>query len=96
MKKFDGNRHKYLSRTGRFIYHMAIIDYLQDFNIDKKLENKLKVFINEKGAEISAIEPTGYCKRFQRFMRDKVIIDQKGKEENDKAIFQRFKTKKFD
>jgi len=64
LRKFDGNRHKYLSRTGRFIYHMSIIDYLQDFNIDKKLENKLKVFINEKGAEISAIEPNGYCKRF--------------------------------
>ena len=40
--RFEGSRHKFLSQCGRFIYHIGIIDYLQDFNFDKKLENFLK------------------------------------------------------
>lgn len=40
--RFEGNRHKFLSKCGRYIYHIGIIDYLQDFNFDKKLENFLK------------------------------------------------------
>jgi hypothetical protein len=48
---------------------------LQDFNFDKKLENKFKVIINKEGAEISAIEPKSYATRYLKFMRDKVIID---------------------
>ena len=40
--RFEGSRHKFLSTCGRFIYHIGIIDYLQDFNFDKKLENFLK------------------------------------------------------
>ena len=39
---FEGSRHKFLSSCGRYIYHIGIIDYLQDFNVDKKLENLLK------------------------------------------------------
>jgi len=38
----DGGRHKFLSRCGRYIYHVGIIDYLQDYNFDKKIENFLK------------------------------------------------------
>jgi len=47
LKNFDKSRHTFLSNSGRYIYHLAIIDYLQDFNIEKKLENKLKMFINK-------------------------------------------------
>lgn len=38
-----GNRHKYISENGRFIYHIAIIDYLQEYNLEKKAENFIKV-----------------------------------------------------
>jgi hypothetical protein len=48
--KFDKTRHTFLSSSGRYIYHIAIIDYLQDYNLEKKLENRLKVFINKEGA----------------------------------------------
>ena len=75
LQKFKKTRHTFLSSSGRYIYHLAIIDYLQDFNIEKKLENKLKVIINKQGAEISAIAPSGYFDRYLKFMKEKVIID---------------------
>ncbi len=73
---FDKTRHTFLSKSGKFIYHLAIIDYLQDFNIEKRLENMLKTAINKEGAQISAIPPNPYCKRFVKFMREQVILDE--------------------
>jgi 1-phosphatidylinositol-4-phosphate 5-kinase len=73
---FQKNRHTFLSKSGKYIYHLAIIDYLQDFNLDKRLENALKTVINKEGAQISAIPPNPYCNRFVKFMRRYVIIDQ--------------------
>lgn len=75
-KNFEKTRHTFLSRSGKFIYHLAIIDYLQDFNLDKKMESALKTVINKEGAEISAIEPKRYANRYLKFMKEKVIIDQ--------------------
>lgn len=94
---FNKSRHTFLSESGRYIYHMAIIDYLQDYNLEKKLENRLKVFINKEGAQISAIEPKGYATRYLRFMRDKVIVDQNGeaKAGQDQDILRKFTTRKF-
>lgn len=62
---------------GRFIYHIGIIDYLQDFNFDKKMENFAKYTVLRKGPGISAVPPPMYGDRFLRFMRDHVIVDQK-------------------
>ena len=59
------------------------------------MENKFKVFINKSGSEISAIEPKSYATRYLKFMRDKVIIDQKEGAEQDKEVLQKFKTRKF-
>ena len=39
------SRHKFISDNGRFIYHVAIIDYLQAFDLEKKLENFIKVWL---------------------------------------------------
>lgn len=75
-KVFQKNRHTFLSRSGKFVYHLAIIDYLQDFNFDKKAESFLKTAINKDGAEISAIHPNPYSVRYLKFMKEKVIIDQ--------------------
>ena len=82
LKNFDKTRYTFLSQSGRYIYHLSIIDYLQDFNLEKKLENRIKVFINKEGAEISAIEPKGYFTRYVKFMKDHVIIDQKESDSN--------------
>ena len=75
--RFEGSRHKFLSKCGRFIYHIGIIDYLQDFNMDKKLENFAKYTVLRHGSGISAVPPPQYAERFLRFMRDYVVIDQK-------------------
>jgi len=73
--RFQGTRHKFLSRCGRYIYHVGIIDYLQDYNFDKKIENFLKYTLLRHGKGISAVPPPDYADRFLRFMRDHVIID---------------------
>jgi hypothetical protein len=56
---------------------LGIIDYLQEFNLEKKGENFLKMIINEKNAQISAVDPKKYAPRFFKFMRDSVLIDQR-------------------
>jgi hypothetical protein len=80
-KQFDeqrlGNRHKYISQNGRFIYHIAIIDYLQEYNLEKKGENWIKVWLyNREEYRISAVNPKMYMERFYKFMKDNVIINQ--------------------
>ena len=93
--KFEKSRHKFLSVSGRYIYHIGIIDYLQDYNFEKIMENKFKMFINKEGAQISAIEPKGYATRYLKFMRDKVFIDQKEGQKQDAEVLQKFKTRRF-
>ena len=61
-------RHCFMSGDGKFMYHLGIIDYLQDFNMDKWGENKLKSVISD-GQMISAIPPRQYCLRFYKFMQ---------------------------
>jgi 1-phosphatidylinositol-4-phosphate 5-kinase len=68
------NRNCFLSDDGRFIYHVGIIDYLQDFNFDKVIENKYKSYISD-GQSISAVHPRLYCERFFDFMQSQVIIN---------------------
>ena len=36
---FLKTRHKFLSSNEDFVYHLSVIDYLQDFNTDKFMEN---------------------------------------------------------
>lgn len=85
--RFEGNRHKFLSTCGRYIYHIGIIDYLQDYHFDKKLENFLKFTILRHGPGISAVPPPDYATRFLRFMRDHVVVDQKqGAGQNKKFL----------
>lgn len=76
-----------MSQNGKYIYHLGIIDYLQEYNFDKKAENWFKMLINKSGAEISAINPKPYATRFHKFMRDKVIIDQKEGLGGNKEIY---------
>merc|ERR1711957_369577 len=74
------NRHTFLSKKCKYIYHVGIIDYLQDYHMEKQAENFLKETIlgrsTEKDGEISAVHPSRYAPRFVRFMASNVIIDQ--------------------
>jgi len=60
-------RHLFMSEDGKFIYHLGIIDYLQDWNFDKWGENKFKSLISD-GDLISAVPPQKYSHRFFNFM----------------------------
>lgn len=61
------SRHTSMSEDGMFIYHIGIIDYLQDYNMDKKGEHWLKSFVADSTL-ISAIPPKPYSQRFFQFM----------------------------
>lgn len=77
-----GTRHKYIAETGRYIYHIAIIDYLQDYNLEKKAENWIKVWVYQRKEELmSAVNADMYMKRFYKFMKENVIINQMKKDE---------------
>lgn len=69
---FEKNRHKYVSACEDYYYHLSIIDYLQEFNWDKFLENRAKSLINKKKDHnmISAVEPNYYRTRFVNFMKE--------------------------
>ena len=55
---------------------MAIIDYLQTFNLEKWGESRFKIWILRRNAAlISCIEPDVYADRFIRFMNTEVFID---------------------
>ena len=46
-------------------YHIAIIDYLQEWNIQKISESNYKKIKNKKfNADISAVDPITYANRF--------------------------------
>lgn len=76
---FKDSRHKFLSSDGRYIYHIAIIDYLQYYNFDKKMENFVKTIWRGKKSEISAVPPERYMKRYIDFMENEVIISERKK-----------------
>jgi hypothetical protein len=49
---------KHSFKNGNRIYHIAIIDYLQDWNLNKRTERFLKrTFLLKDGKTLSAIEP---------------------------------------
>ena len=57
------------------VYHIAIIDYLQEWNLNKKLERFTKtVLLGKDKQTLSAIEPEQYSKRFRNFMEKNVLL----------------------
>lgn len=62
------------------MYQFGIIDYLQDWNINKMCEHYAKTIILRKDAEgVSAVEPQLYSKRFYDFMSENVFCSQGNK-----------------
>lgn len=77
-QKNAGNQYRYISSCGRYIYNLAIIDYLQAYDIWKKGEHYGKVYIYWRdGRKMSACHPNFYARRFLNFMRESVLINQK-------------------
>lgn len=58
--EFFKNRHRFISSNRQYIYHISVIDYLQDYNIDKRFENLAKTILKGNKAEISAVPPKRY------------------------------------
>jgi hypothetical protein len=55
------NRHRYYSTCGNYVYHIAIIDLLTEFNFMKWIESFYKVTIkNNKEVLVSAVRPELY------------------------------------
>jgi len=62
---------RYLAQSsdGQYTYHMSVIDFLQDWNWNKRMERFAKTKLTIKDpAGLSAIEPTAYQKRFIHFI----------------------------
>ena len=95
IKKFTeenaGNQHRYISTCGRYIYNLAIIDYLQAYDLEKWGEHNLKVWIYMRdGTKISATHPNPYARRFLHFMREFVIINQLSAKQRTSSFTQSF------
>jgi hypothetical protein len=72
------NRHIFHTKCGKYIYHVAIIDYLTEFNFKKQFESNYKIkFKRRDGTKISAVHPDFYAKRFNNFMKRQVFINEK-------------------
>jgi len=71
------SRNMIISRSGKYVYHIGIIDYLQWFNKFKYIESKYKSIVYFKNAKfVSAVDPVSYSNRFINFMW-KVVLDFK-------------------
>ncbi|TMW63240.1 hypothetical protein Poli38472_002181 [Pythium oligandrum] len=67
--------------VGPSVYYFGMIDILQTWNMDKKLERFFKTKVLGKDPDgLSAIPPTAYCDRFKRKMAEILSITV---EEND-------------
>ncbi len=72
----ETSRHQFVSSCGKYIYHMAIIDYLQAFDLEKKSESLFKTLILRRPkALISAVDPELYASRFVHFMSTELLQD---------------------
>ena len=62
-------------KEGYKVFHVSIIDYLQEWNFSKKTERFAKtLLLNKDGDMLSAIEPNRYATRFRQFMDSNVFV----------------------
>ena len=74
------NRHRFYSTCGTYVYHIAIIDYLTEFSIQKRLESFYKTTLKMNRAKlVSAVHPNLYGNRFMEFMNREVIVNEEKK-----------------
>ena len=59
-----------------YLYIFGIIDYLQNFNMKKFFEQKLKNLIYRKeGKNVSVQDPITYSDRFLKFMKTNMMME---------------------
>jgi Na+-transporting NADH:ubiquinone oxidoreductase subunit NqrF len=74
---YENESKKFLSTCGKYTYHVAIIDYLTDWNWQKRTESFYKNKILQRNLDLmSAVEPNKYADRFKNFMRNEVFINE--------------------
>lgn len=61
---------KFISTDKKLVYHIGVIDYLQNWNMTKKVENYYKTKILQR-QQISAVNPKEYASRWLNFMQSK-------------------------
>ena len=78
------NRHRFVSTCGNYVYHLAVIDMLTRFNLNKRMESYYKVHIkNNKEELVSCVNPDLYSRRFYKFLSKDVIINEDVEKETD-------------
>lgn len=71
-------RNSYQSIDKKEACHFGIIDYLQEWNINKKVEALYKHHFKRKNKDkISAIPPEPYQQRFCQFIEDNILVSKK-------------------
>ena len=76
----------YLSTNKDEIYHIGIIDYIQQWNSSKKLENYFKRTIKRADSLLlSAVEPNIYLTRFIAFVIDDFLMSKAICPKNDRT-----------
>ena len=69
------NRNSFVSADKKYIIHIGVIDYLQDWTFMKKTENFVKTFTldKKKAGLISCVHPNDYASRFREFINAHVL-----------------------
>lgn len=64
------------SQKQKYIYCIGLIDYLQEFNMSKFLENKYKgLLYGEEIKNVSAVDPVMYANRMVDFARTHIFVN---------------------
>ncbi|KAG6597789.1 phosphatidylinositol-4-phosphate 5 kinase-like protein [Phytophthora cinnamomi] len=75
------------SVAGPSLYHFGIIDFLQQWTLEKKMERFYKTFVKRKDPEgVSALPPKPYKFRFQQKMSRIFALSTHTRAENDTAF----------
>ncbi|POM68994.1 Phosphatidylinositol-4-phosphate 5 kinase-like protein, partial [Phytophthora palmivora] len=75
------------SVAGPSLYHFGIIDFLQQWTLEKKMERFYKTFVKRKDPEgVSALPPKPYKFRFQQKMSRIFALTTHTRAENDTAF----------
>ncbi|CAI5740189.1 unnamed protein product [Hyaloperonospora brassicae] len=75
------------SVAGPSLYHFGIIDFLQQWTLEKKMERFYKTFVKRKDPEgVSALPPKPYKFRFQQKMSRIFALSTHTRAENDLAF----------
>ena len=81
------DRHRFKSTCGKYVYHIAVIDFLTRFSLGKRCESFYKTTIkNNKPENVSCVEPNRYARRFTKFILRQVIVNEANERLKDKRM----------